>query len=161
MNYQNFKEVLYGKSAKQNSEIIKGIIKDEYGNINIIKDTQWITIPEIFKVREELENGNTAIRGVKNGKVEELFSSITDIKMFKKDSSIYYFAGIIGNGMGYNIKKAVNIRRIEVYNDSKELFDGLLPLMDVGFVHNRQLTVIPFPFKYLREYVKKSGFQTT
>lgn len=149
------------ESAKQNSEIIKGIIKDEYGNINIIKDTQWITIPEIFKVREELENGNTAIRGVKNGKVEELFSSITDIKMFKKDNSIYYFAGIIGNGMGYNIKKAVNIRRIEVYNDSKELFDGLLRLMDVGFVHNRQLTVIPFPFKYLREYVKKSGFQTT
>lgn len=146
------------ESANQNSEVIKGIICDKESNINIIKDTQWVTIPEVFKVREELENGNTAIRGVKTGKVEELFSSMTDIKIFRKDNSIYYFAGIIGSGMGYNIKNAVNIRKIDIYDDSQKLFSRLLPLMDIGFVRNRQLTVIPFPFKYLREYVKKLGF---
>lgn len=59
------------------------------------------------------------------------------------------------------MQTAVNIRKIEVYKDSQELFSRLLPLMDVGFVSNGQLTVIPFPFKYLREYVKKSGFQKT
>lgn len=40
------------ESAEQSSEIIKGIIRDEYGNINIIKDTQWVTIPEIFSIRK-------------------------------------------------------------------------------------------------------------
>lgn len=33
-------------------------------------------------------------------------------------------------------------------------FEKLLPLMNVTFVHNGQLTIVPFPFKYLREYVK-------
>ena len=60
--------------------------------------------------------------------------------------------------MSYNISTAVNIRKIDLYSDSQELFSKLLPLMDVGFVHNKQLTVILFPFKYLREYVKKLEF---
>lgn len=34
------------------------------------------------------------------------------------------------------------------------MFDKLLPTMNVTFVHNGQLTVLPFPFKYLREFVK-------
>lgn len=143
------------ESTKQNSEIIKGIIRDEYGNINIIKDTRWVTIPEIFSIRKELENGNTAIKGIE--KRSELFPSVIDIKQFKHDNSIYYFAGIVGKSLD-DMQTAVNIRKIEVYDDSQELFSRLLPLMDVGFVHNRQLTVIPFPFKYLREYVKKLGF---
>lgn len=53
------------ESAKQNVENIKGIIRDEYGNINIIKDTKWVTISKIFSIRKELENGNTAIRNEK------------------------------------------------------------------------------------------------
>lgn len=146
------------ESAKQNSEIIKGIIRDEYGNINIIKDTQWVTIPEIFSIRKELENGNTAIKGIE--KRNELCPSVIDIKQFNHDNSIYYFAGVVGGSLD-DMRTAVNIRKIEVYEDSQELFSRLLPLMDVGFVRNRQLTVIPFPFKYLREYVKKSGFQKT
>lgn len=42
---------------------------------------------------------------------------------------------------------------IEPYNESKLFFDSLVPLMSVPFVRNNQLTVIPFPFKYLREYI--------
>ena len=29
------------------------------------------------------------------------------------------------------------------------MFDKLLPLMNVTFVRNGQLTVVPFPFKYI------------
>ncbi|MCM1506039.1 MAG: hypothetical protein NC177_02735 [Ruminococcus flavefaciens] len=141
--------------AKQNSETIKGIIRDEYGNINIIKDTEWVTIPEIFKIRSELENGNTALKNEEAR--NELLPSVIDIKQFRYDNSIYYFAGVVGKSMD-DMKTAVNIRRIDVYEDSEELFEKLLPLMDVGFVHNRQLTVIPFPFKYIREHIKKLGF---
>ena len=154
-----FEENKYSKCIEifeDNPETIRGVILDEYGNINIIRDTRLVTIPEIFKVRHELENGNTAIKN--EVKREELFSSVIDIKQFRLDDSIYYFAGVVGKSLD-DMSTAVNIRRIDIYDDSEELFSGLLKLMDVGFVRNRQLTVVPFPFKYLREYVKKYGFQ--
>jgi len=58
--------------------------------------------------------------------------------------------------MKYSLHTAANIRRIEPYGDSPLLFQQLLPLMNVTFVRNEQLTVIPFPFKYLREYIDNS-----
>lgn len=80
-----------------------------------------------------------------------------DIKQFNHNNEIYYFAGVVGGSLD-DMANAINIRKIEIYDNSQELFSKLLPLMDVGFVNNRRLTVIPFPFKYLREYVKKLGF---
>ena len=38
------------------------------------------------------------------------------------------------------------------------LFDALLPLMNVTFVRNGQLTVVPFPFMYLREHILSLGY---
>lgn len=140
------------ENAKMNSEKIYGIIRDASGNINIIKDTGWFTIPEIHSIKAELANGNTKLRGKE--KRDELLSSCLDIKMFNDSVSEYYFVGTIGNGMRWLINRAANIRKIEPFEDSILMFEKLLPLMNVTFVHNGQLTIIPFPFKYLREYVK-------
>ena len=90
----------------------------------------------------------------KRTKRKELFSSIVDIKLFEKDDCKYYFSGIIGEGMRTNINTAANIRKIEGYKNSKVRFDDMLQLMSVTFVRNGQLTVLPFPFKYLREYIR-------
>lgn len=140
------------ENAKIQSEKVHGIIKNGRGDINIIKDTGWFTIPEIHKIKEELSVGNTKLRG--SEKREELLSSCLDIKLFQEDEAQYYFVGIIGNGMRPYINRAANIRKIEVYENSPLLFEQLLPLMNVTFVHNGQLTVVPFPFKYLREYIR-------
>lgn len=141
------------ENAKINSEKIHGVIRDATGNINIIKDTGWFTIPEIQSIKNELANGNTKLRGKE--KRDELLSSCLDIKMFKDGVSEYYFVGTIGNGMRCLINRAANIRKIEPFEDSDLIFEKLLPLMNVIFVHNGQLTIVPFPFKYLREYVKR------
>lgn len=140
------------ESAKMNSEKVHGVIRDALGNMNIIKDTGWFTIPEIHSIKAELANGNTKLRGKE--KRDELLSSCLDIKMFNDSVSEYYFVGTIGNGMRWLINRAANIRKIEPFEDSILMFEKLLPLMNVTFVHNGQLTIIPFPFKYLREYVK-------
>ena len=140
------------ENAKITSEKVHGIIRDASGNINIIKDTGWFTIPEIHSIKAELANGNTKLRGKE--KRDELLSSCLDIKMFNDSVSEYYFVGTIGNGMRWLINRAANIRKIEPFEDSILMFEKLLPLMNVTFVHNGQLTIIPFPFKYLREYVK-------
>lgn len=136
----------------EDNPTVCGIIKRENGDINIISDTQLITIPEIEELRRELSAGNTKLRG--KSKRDELLSSILDIKLFDEGSSKYYFSGTIGEGMRAKVVTATNIRKITPYKNAELIFDDLLPLMNVTFVHNGQLTVLPFPFKYLREYIK-------
>lgn len=150
-NYNQCVEIF--ENAKMNSVKVHGIIRDALGNINIIKDTEWFTIPEIYSIKAELANGNTKLRGKE--KRNELLSSCLDIKMFNDGVSEYYFVGTIGNGMRCLINRAANIRKIKPFEDSILMFEKLLPLMNVTFVHNGQLTIIPFPFKYLREHLNK------
>ena len=138
--------------ADSTKENVKGVVVDSKGNINVIKDTGWITIPEILAINKELESGNNKLRS--KAKREEFLSSCLDIKSFRIDGALYYFVGLIGEGMKYAIHNAANIRTIDPYGDAPEFFEKLLPLMNVSFVKNEQLTVIPFPFKYLREWVK-------
>lgn len=131
---------------------VAGIIRYSNGDINIIRETSWFTIPEIEKIHSELSMGNTHLRG--KAPRLELFSSITDIKMFDQGRCKYYFVGIIGEGMRTSVTNAANIRMIEPYKNTALRFEELLPLMNVTFVRNGQLTVMPFPFKHLREYIQ-------
>lgn len=129
-----------------------GVIQYADGSINIIRETSLFTIPEIEKIHDELSTGNTYLRG--KSKRQELLPSITDIKTFDQGNAKYYFVGIIGEGMRTGIRNAALVRRIEPYKNSDLRFDELLPLMNVVFVRNGQLTVLPFPFKYLKEYIR-------
>lgn len=60
--------------------------------------------------------------------------------------------------MKLHFKDACHLRKIVMVNDpnavnvSKLIFRQLLETMDVDFVRTGQSTVIPFPFKYIREY---------
>ena len=53
--------------------------------------------------------------------------------------------------MNYKVDKSCVIRKIIAENEIIN-FKELLSLMAVEFVRNGQYTVLPFPFKYLREY---------
>lgn len=139
------------ENAKIQSESIKGIIKNSSGDINIIKDTGLITLPETREIEELLLIGDNKLRGKERR--ELLLASCLDIKMYEENGVEYYFVGTIGEGMRATIHRAANIRRIERYKNSPLMFERLLALMNVTFVHNGQLTVLPFPFKYLREYI--------
>ena len=103
--YPNFQE------AQNNSEKVRGMIRDASNNINVIKDTGWFTIPEIGLIKTELSNGNTKLRNEE--KREELVASCLDIKMFGDDTAEYYFVGTVGKGMKPAIQTAANIRKIE------------------------------------------------
>ena len=127
------------------------ILKDSKGNINIIKNTDLVTIPEAEKIKNLLDSGDTELRS--KARKEELFGSCLDIKSFYIDQDFYYGVGTIGHGMRSKIRNAVNVRKVEIYKDSEFMFDKLLLLMGVSFVKNGQLTVVPFPFKYLSEYI--------
>lgn len=129
---------------------IRVIVEDDQSRINIIRDTDYFTIPEIFQIRDILETNNFFSRGQTSK--EENLSSVIDIKYIDKGDYALYFSGTIGNGMRSGIRNAVTIRRVEGYDGADIFFRDLLQLMAVEFVRAGQLTVLPFPFKYLREY---------
>lgn len=84
---------------------------------------------------------------------EELFDAALDIKYFvNSKTEAYYFVGKRGINK-YSFKDACYFRKIVAVNGSKLIFKELLPTMDVDFVRTGESTVIPFPFKYIREYL--------
>lgn len=86
-----------------------------------------------------------------------LLSNVTDIKYYmdyetdgEKVASFNYFVGPKRKGMQTSICNACIIRQVQAEREIE--FKELLPLMAVDFVCVGKYTVLPFPFKYLREY---------
>ena len=86
--------------------------------------------------------------------VEEYLMSVTDIKYFGESDNVkYYFVGDMAKGLRGAMPHSCVIRQVYSPENNGVFFDELLPLMNVTFVQNNRLTVLPFPFKYLREYI--------
>ncbi len=82
-----------------------------------------------------------------------MFDAALDIKYFvNSQTEAYYFVGK-RNIKDYSFKDACYFRKIVAVNGSKLIFKELLPTMDVDFVRTGESKVIPFPFKYIREYL--------
>lgn len=90
-----------------------------------------------------------------NQSKDALFDSSLDIKYFgETDSEAYYFVGNRRESVQFSFKDACHLRRVIAVDGSKLIFKELLATMNVDFVRTGQSTVVPFPFKYLREYMK-------
>lgn len=66
-----------------------------------------------------------------------------------------YYVGAKSKRISY--PNACCIRKVVSLGDKLE-YEEMLPLMAVDFVRNNQYTVLPFPYKYLREYIE--GFNS-
>jgi hypothetical protein len=85
--------------------------------------------------------------------LEHLYDATLNIKYFcQTQTEAYYFVGNHREDVKYSFTDACHLRHIVAVEDSKLIFRKLLPTMDVDFVRTGQSTVIPFPFKYIREY---------
>lgn len=120
----------------------KFIIRDDKGNINVIGRTDAFTLPnkEIFK--------SNVSRG-KEGR-ERYLSGVVDINFYKNG---YYSVGLIGKGMETSLPRASRIYKVDVIKGENIMYE-LLSLMSTTFVKLNEFTVIPYPFKYLREYIE-------
>ena len=63
-----------------------------------------------------------------------------------------YYVGAKSKKLSY--PNACCIRKVITLGEKLE-YEEVLPLMAVEFVRNSQYTVLPFPFKYLREYIEQ------
>lgn len=90
---------------------------------------------------------------------EYLLNNVLNIKYFEDDNtdgtgrkSLNYYVGPTRNSLQSSIHNASIVRQVQA--DGEIEFKDLFPLMAVDFVRIGMYTVLPFPFKYLREYLK-------
>lgn len=86
-------------------------------------------------------------------KLAEIFGTLKGVNMVKVDShNALYFVGT--KDTPYKGKNnAITLRRV-VALEGHNRFDELLATMTPDYVKNKELTVVPWIFKYLREYVR-------
>lgn len=132
-------------------------VNAEYTKANVMRLFKGITTKKEV-VRYVFENTGIMLYAYLRGEEErrEYLSGNIDINYFDYDDThAKYSVGEIGNGMKYTIERASVVREIQAVEGSKLIFKKVLPLMGVEFVRYGMLTVVPFPFKYLREYIVK------
>lgn len=134
--------------SDKDSEV--GIVEFSQGERYIIQNTEEFTLPEFEKIREFLGAGMTHIRG--NEMRQLLFQAIIAVQGYLRGGEYYYYVGIKGEGMQNRIPCAAPIRKIIYTGRQKPQYHKILSMMTVSFVRIDRMTVLPFPFKYLREY---------
>lgn len=146
-NYNKFN--IYENIVKMHKNL-EGLLEID-DDILIIEKTKQFTIPDFLTIREELEKGRKYVKSKKY--LDPVYSSSLNINSYKFEDAIYYFVGLLGNPH-YKFSKAISIRKVTSFKGKEINFERMLEMMNVLFVKNNELTVIPFPFKYLREYAK-------
>ena len=121
-------------------------VKRPDGSYLVITDTHLVPVPgESFSPKDFTRAGKSS---------NENLAPFLDFVWYEKDGSYYYTAGwdlIKKNGEKY--KYFPKIRKI-VATEGKVDRDMFFALLDVPFVWMAQKnTVIPYPYKYLREYI--------
>lgn len=88
------------------------------------------------------------------------FNSLLGVKSAELDGSFKYFVGKKKEALKTSLNCSCVIRDVIPWNQDgmnpggKILFDELAHMLTVEFVRNGQYTVLPFPVKYLNEYIR-------
>lgn len=131
-------------------------------NINTVYHSNLCTMPDmeyLWKLIEEKQPYSRA-EVIKDDKLVGL----NDLRSFELDGDYYYFVGEKSNNMNDSVAHAPNARLVKpLDSQQKILIPQILPLMCVPFNRYEQLSVTPFPLKYLREYAAmdahKAGYR--
>ncbi len=117
-----------------------------YGeNIGIIEKTEMFAMPS-----KDLLFMDTISRSKESR--EKYLLGVTDVNLLSMGDGHYFNAGLKGHGMNTPIPKAAAIYKIEYIHGAK-FFEEMLETMSVSFVKYNQYTVLPYPVKYLNEYI--------
>ena len=135
------------------NEKYKGLVLNDKDEINIIQDTSLFMMPDYSLIGHDLKTGK--ISRSKDSLIK-YFGGCLDIYYKSSDDCVLYSSGQIGSGMNTKVAKAAHVRKFISYKGAPLFFQNYLETMNVTFIRNGQLTVMPFPFKYLREVAKMS-----
>lgn len=86
---------------------------------------------------------------------EALLGAAVDIRCFDEGPHEYYYCGTHAESLNRALPRACVIRKVSSTAGQAD-FKPYLPLMEVDFVRAAGWTVLPFPFKYLREWTPQA-----
>ena len=123
----------------------KTVVADSNGNVIVISRTPTFTLPnkDIFNLSEISRSKESR---------EELLSGVVDINLYKINGESFYSVGIQGYGMQTSIPKAPHLYQVDVI-EGENFIEELMETMAVSFVKYKSFTVMPYPIKYLNEYI--------
>lgn len=134
-------------------------------DVMAISRTDLLAVPDTERVlgvmRANVSEGRRPAYGLKGKELEEMYlAEVTDVNWHDfGGGEMMYYVGRRGLGLNGPIVNAAVIRRVSAIEG--DLFmDRLFDTMCVTFVRSRQTTVLPFPFKYLREQALRAGYET-
>ncbi len=81
---------------------------------------------------------------------DKFLSGVVDINLYEDSSS--YSVGIKGSGMNTKIIRAPHLYKTEVVK-GKNIMENILSTLNATFVKYKSFTVLPYPVKYLNEYI--------
>ena len=127
----------------------KTVIADSEGNVIVISRTPMFTLPNqlIFSLSEISRSKDSR---------DELLSGVVDINLYEINGKSFYSVGIQGYGMQTSIPKASHLYQIDVI-EGTNFIESILETMAVSFVKYKSFTVLPYPIKYLNEYILMKG----
>lgn len=123
----------------------KTVIADSLGNVIVISRTPTFTLPskDIFNQLEISRSKESR---------EEFLSGVVDINLYEINGKPSYSVGIQGYGMQTSIPKAAHLYQVDVI-EGNNFIEELLETMAVSFVKYKSFTVMPYPIKYLNEFI--------
>ena len=124
----------------------KTVVADDRGNINIISRTSRFTLPS-----KDILTMDKISRGKESR--DKYLSGVVDINYYNyPNGDFYYNVGLIGAGMNTPLPKASLLYKCDVLY-GKNIVPYILETMSVLFVKFKSLTVLPYPVKYLNEFI--------
>ena len=147
-NFRTFNNALLDKCSNyltDNKGKEKTVIANPNGDIIVISRTASFALPskEIFEVEKI---------GRSKEERERFLSGVVDINLYEENGKTLYSVGIKGSGMNTSIPKAAHLYQVDVI-EGQNFIEELMETMAVSFVKYKSFTVMPYPIKYLNEYI--------
>lgn len=125
------------------------LVADDLGNINIIKKTELIPVASESVYKNLIdENGRLS----RHSKDFSCYEGLRSLNFINLNGAFYYNAGVIGS---FNTSIANASHFYRVYNAiGVNIIEKIFESMAVSFVKLNSFTILPYPFKYLNEWIR-------
>ena len=147
---------------------IKGVLSDGE-NTYAFLSTDVRMIPEIDMIRQKLrdnEKGHAEDETVSltgdirtRGSYEMYLKACTDVRYAYVKNECYYFVGVRGDNIDTVLHWSAGLLRIKRLEGSEKVPEVVFDMMLAPFVRLNRFTIVPYPFKYLREFEKTHGLE--
>lgn len=133
------------------------VMRGPDGDVNTIVRRELFSLPGFEQMTEAFEAGDVTKGGsLHRGKPDKegMLAGVLDAVFVCVDKRHgYYRIGGQSSSVSLRFSRAAVLREVRTVADSRLLFPDALRLLDTDFVRLRGATVVPFPIKYLREWL--------